>query len=165
MVINLKSNKGFTLIELLAAIVILGVIATIAVPNIMGALNKSKASQYVNDAKKLVSLAEKKIRANPDIAPSSNGKCSVLTLNYLDDGSFENTPNGGAYNNNYSYVLIQNKNNSYIYYASLVETKGSSSKGVKKTTITNINNAKDPINLVSTSGFSDYRSGRCDIVK
>lgn len=37
-----KNEKGFTLIELLAVIVILGIIAAIAVPMILGAINKSK---------------------------------------------------------------------------------------------------------------------------
>ncbi|MBA2940049.1 type II secretion system protein [Paenibacillus sp. CGMCC 1.16610] len=37
-----KEEKGFTLIELLAVIVILAVIAAIAVPYILGVINKSK---------------------------------------------------------------------------------------------------------------------------
>ena len=54
------NKKGFTLIELLAAMVILAAIMVIAVPNVMGILNNSKADAYVEDAKKLLSLAEYK---------------------------------------------------------------------------------------------------------
>ena len=41
------NNKGFTLVELLAAMVILAAIMVIAVPNIMGILNNSKADDNV----------------------------------------------------------------------------------------------------------------------
>ena len=53
-----KINKrGFTLIELLAAMVILGMIMAIAVPNVIGILNNSRNRTDVEDAKRLVSLA------------------------------------------------------------------------------------------------------------
>ena len=41
-----KNNKGFTLIEILAAIVILGIISTIAVPAVYKYVTKTKDFSY-----------------------------------------------------------------------------------------------------------------------
>ena len=115
------NNKGFTLIELLAAMVILAAIMVIAVPNVMGILNNSKASTYVEDAKKLLSLAEYEFRGNPTYRPPK-GDCVVMTLGFLDNSEFDNAPNNGSYEKHNSYVMIVNSpeagstKNRYIYY-------------------------------------------------
>ena len=121
------NKKGFTLVELLAALVILAAIMAIAVPNVMGILNNSKADAYVEDAKKLLSLAEYKFRGNPSFRPAPN-ECTVMSLKYLDNSEFENAPNGGAYDKTNSYVIIVNKpnasgNNQYVYYVTLDEVR------------------------------------------
>ena len=54
----MKKNKGFTMVELLAAITILGIIMMIAVPNVLSIIDKNKKRTYVEDAKKIQSLAE-----------------------------------------------------------------------------------------------------------
>ena len=120
------NNKGFTLIELLAAMVILAAIMVIAVPNVMGILNNSKASTYVEDAKKLLSLAEYEFRGNPTYRPPK-GDCVVMTLGFLDNSEFDNAPNNGSYEKDNSYVMIVNSpevgstKNRYIYYVTLDE--------------------------------------------
>ena len=42
MIQKLRNTKGFTLIELMIVIMIIGIIAIIAVPNIVGYLNRDK---------------------------------------------------------------------------------------------------------------------------
>ena len=49
------NNKGFTLIELLAVIVILALIMVIAIPNVLKAMNSSRASALHSKAKSVVS--------------------------------------------------------------------------------------------------------------
>ena len=119
-------KKGFTLIELLAAMVILAAIMLVAVPNVMGILTNSKSSAYVEDAKKLLSLAEYKFRSTPSLRPEKNS-CVVLTLGYLDNSEFDNAPNNGEYEKDNSYVIVVNKpdslssKNKYVYYVTLDE--------------------------------------------
>lgn len=120
------NNKGFTLIELLAAMVILAAIMVIAVPNIMGILNNSKADTYVEDAKKLLSLAEYKVRADPSLRPSSVNSCTKLTLKFLDNSEFKNAPNNGSYKTKESFVTVKRVSNEngkkkYEYYVTIIE--------------------------------------------
>lgn len=152
------NKKGFTLVELLAALVILAAIMAIAVPNVMGILNNSKADAYVEDAKKLLSLAEYKFRGNPSFRPAPN-ECTVMSLKYLDNSEFENAPNGGAYDKTNSYVIIVNKpnasgNNQYVYYVTLDEVMdGGAHRGLVYKSYEELY-SNDPTDLIfnSTSG-------------
>lgn len=121
------NKKGFTLIELLAAMVILAAIMVIAVPNVMGILNNSKSNAYVEDAKKLLSMAEYRFRSDSSIKkPAKGNHCIVMTLKYLDNSELDNAPNNGAYDKSKSFAVIKNigtsgGKNKYEYYVSLVE--------------------------------------------
>lgn len=126
------NNKGFTLVELLATISLLAVLTMIAVPNIIGIVNRNKNKTYVEDAKKLVSLAEYKIRTNPEKKPSSNGSSQCLKMSDLGKSDFDTTaPNGGKYDENLSYVKVQMISNgdswSLKYFVVLVEKKAENS--------------------------------------
>ncbi len=153
-----KINKrGFTLVELLAAMVILGIIMAVAVPNIMGILNNSRASAYVADAKKLVSLAEYKFRSSTTIKKPGDGQSILLTLDYLDNSEFENAPNNGSYNKKKSYVLIRNSGGSYDYYVQLVEDiNEESSRGIVLSP-TNYLVEYAPKDLLRNEGFCSER--------
>ncbi|MFB3785813.1 MAG: type IV pilin protein [bacterium] len=52
------NQRGFTLIELLIVVAIIGVLAAIAVPNFMNAMNRAKISRAQNDLKILASALE-----------------------------------------------------------------------------------------------------------
>jgi type II secretion system protein G len=51
-------KRGFTLIELLVVVAIIGILASIAVPNFMNAMNRAKISRAQNDLKTLASALE-----------------------------------------------------------------------------------------------------------
>jgi len=118
----MRNKKGFTLIELLATIVVLGIIMIVAIPNIVGILSNNRNSVYIEDAKKLVSTAEYRFRANTgDIVKPDDGECIIISLEYLDNSEFENAPNNGQYLKDNSGVVIFRDGNQYRYYVRLVE--------------------------------------------
>ena len=148
------NKKGFTLIELLATIIILSMIMLVAVPNIMSTLDKSKRRTYVEDAKKMISLTEYKIRSNTTIElPTNENTVVAFPLSSLDLTDFSEGPEGGQYDLKKSYVLVAKKNNEYIYFATLVEKYGTGATtkyrgvdAVSYSTLLNenaVNNVKD----------------------
>lgn len=152
---NVKlNNKGFTLIELLAAMVILAAIMAIAVPNIMAILNNSKADAYVEDAKKMISLAEYKVRANPSLRPAS-GSCKI-PLRDLDNSEFKNAPNNGQYDLDKSFVVVTRSGSDdkkiYTYSVTIVEDlgEGKGTRGISNASYTNLYQDK-PTSLVNNS--------------
>lgn len=118
-----KNKKGFTLVELLAVIAILGVIMVIAVPNVMGIIDKNKKDTYISDAKQLLTLAEYKFRSGKDGIPVkiNSGEAIVLRLACLDAAEITKGPNGGDYHLQNSFVIIGNSGGTYYYYVTLQE--------------------------------------------
>ena len=136
----MKNRKGFTLVELLAAIVILGILMVFSIPIITGMLDRSKNKIYVDDAKKMISRAEYQMRSSSnEIEVPDPGNCIVISLVYLDNGSFSNPPNGGSYIKDSSFVVVKNKGGNLEYSAMIVENvKGGGYKGVKLSTNTQL---------------------------
>ena len=87
-----KNNKGFTLIEILAAIVILGIISTIAVPAVYKYVTKTKDFSYENMYKTVYDAVKNyRIDTNDDSVTRPNvptyTKSDInefVELNYLD---------------------------------------------------------------------------------
>lgn len=147
----MKNNKGFTLIELLATLAILSIIMVMAVPNVIGIVRRNKNKTYVEDAKKIVSLAEYKVRSSPTYRPPS-GQSYCFHLNFLGATELEKAPDGGEYDNDYSYVKVINSGSEYRYDVQIVEKIGSRYSGVLSTSSTNL--FKDNYStLIKRSGF------------
>ncbi len=133
------NRKGFTLIELLATIAILALLMLVAVPNVMSTIDKNKQNTYVEDAKRMITLAEYKVRSDTSIDLPTSGNCIIIRMRALDLTDFDEGPEGGSYDLDKSYVMIARSGSSYIYSAALVENFDETVRGIPLTSRDDLN--------------------------
>lgn len=85
--IILVNNRGITLVELLAAIVILGIIATIATPAVSNIFKNSRIKTEKTNAILLINMADLYFIENPhhDLSTNSVSVTKLMEDGYLQD--------------------------------------------------------------------------------
>lgn len=118
-------SKGFTIVELLAAIVILGILSAIIVPNISSYVSMSK-DEYNNNVKKQMLLAGKNFYSeNTERLPKDTGVKTadyisvqeLSTLKYVDNEFVDADENSCM---DKSYVVVANMGIGPEYYACMI---------------------------------------------
>lgn len=121
-------NKGFTLIELLAALVVLTIIMSIAIPSISSSLERTKEKQDESRKKILTSAAELYVTDNKNaiynkLESNNNNEC-YITINKLDLNDESKKDSNGEY---FKGVIVFNRSNfSFEYttsYSGIAECK------------------------------------------
>lgn len=161
------NKKGFTLIELIGTITILAIIMAIAIPNVISITRKNKNQTYINDARKMVTLAKYEFESNANITRPNgtvNG-CVIIRLNNLDQSELQKGPESGTYDGNESFVkIIYDKDKkTYAYSVQIIEEYSGNRKGLKLTPYDEIVKL-DAKNKITTTGFTSSTATGCNTI-
>ena len=110
----MKKKNGFTLIELLAVIIMLGIIASIAIPAVSKYLNSSTDTTYKTFEKSMIDAAKNRIveciAGNVQCEfPSSNHNENVTLATLIEEGFIDNMkdPDTKNFCDTNSYIVIK----------------------------------------------------------
>lgn len=92
---RMENKKGFTLVELLAVIVVLAIIILIAMPSVMGAMDKARRNSLVTEASEIAKIAQ---TAYADDSANGTGiKAICYNLEYLVENGYMDKKLGNDY--------------------------------------------------------------------
>lgn len=121
---RIKNEKGFTLIELLAVIIILAVIMTVAIPNVIGTLDKNKKDSFLKDARRAITSCEYTIRTEKKYEYPDETTAVIFPMTKIKNLDLDLSPYDTYYSLEDSFVAItKDKVGSayeYVYYVHLV---------------------------------------------
>lgn len=84
-----KKNTGFTLFEMLATVIVVGVIAAVAAPNLIGLLNRNRVNEAITQIEGAIKEAQKQ-------AVRDGSSCTITINNSSDGNDTDNGISGGC---------------------------------------------------------------------
>lgn len=136
-ILVMKENKGFSLIELLVVISIIGVLSAILMMNLMGARERSRDSQRIQDLNSLKSAL--RLYYNDNQAYPTGSECTTC-LNSILSGYTSGVSGVG-----YTYTSVDNNNG---FLLTVVLESGAGNEDINSQSKCGIASPKDKIYAV-----------------
>ena len=83
-----NNNKGFTMVEILAAIVIMGLLTTIAIVSVSKIIDKATKNHYDTQEKNMIMATQSYVNDNRNILPKEIGGSKIVTLKELQNRKY-----------------------------------------------------------------------------
>src|SRR5437762_5879700 len=98
----MRKDKGFTLIELLIVVAIIGIIAAIAIPNLLNAIQRGKQKRTMADMRAIGTSVEAYAVDN-NFYPAAGSAITAITAQ-IEPKYIKKSPTKDAWNGTYDYV-------------------------------------------------------------
>jgi type II secretion system protein G len=108
-----RDSKGFTLIELLIVVAIIGIIAAIAIPNLLNAIDRGKQKRTMADMRSLGTAVESYAVDN-NVYPVVSDAPSLKTV--VEAGAYiKNMPTTDGWNNTFQVASVSSQYTIYSF--------------------------------------------------
>lgn len=114
----IKNEAGFTLIELLIVILVIGILATIALPSFLGQQKKGQDGEAKSNARNLVTQVESCFASTQDFRQCDEpADLGGTGLNQIAASSYPNAGDVGVTNSTQDSYMIQTQSKSGMFFA------------------------------------------------
>jgi len=108
-----RDSKGFTLIELLIVVAIIGIIAAIAIPNLLNAIDRGKQKRTMADMRSLGTAVESYAVDN-NVYPAVSDATALKTI--VETGAYiKNMPTADGWNNTFQVASVTTQYTIYSF--------------------------------------------------
>jgi general secretion pathway protein G len=130
----MRKDRGFTLIELLIVVAIIGIIAAIAIPNLLNAINRGRQKRTMSDMRTIATGIEQYEVDNNFYPKVANGISNVAT--YLEPTYVKRIPRTDGWNEAFAFLGDATNGLDYtiISYGKNHQQDGTYTPGTRTTT-------------------------------
>lgn len=113
----MRRQKGFTLIELLIVVAIIGIIAAIAIPNLLNAINRGRQKRTMADIRSIATAVEAYTVDNNFYPRLTTGVVSGDLRHYLEPTYIRRIPPNDGWNTPIGWIGDTAAGNSYTIWS------------------------------------------------
>lgn len=113
----MRRQKGFTLIELLIVVAIIGIIAAIAIPNLLNAINRGRQKRTMADIRSIATAVEAYTVDNNFYPRVNEGVARTQLEHYLEPTYIRRIPVNDGWGTSLIWVGATTDGNSYTLFS------------------------------------------------